>query len=177
MERWPAFVAICIVLVLLAASAATPAPSRSLEIQVWAHEAWTRSLDTFPKGPSRGDVVVRHDILRNASHRNSKRQFGKAEWAVVGSARYRAKFESATSAFLRATVTLPGGKIRCRGRVDPSEAVDVKHVTSVTGGKGVFAGGTGRCNTFHLRPEARLRYKVHRRYVYQLFGLAPQPKS
>jgi hypothetical protein len=155
---------------LASVSGATSATARRLEVKVWADEAWSRSLDVAPKGHSSGDVVVRRDILRNF-----RPLFGKGTDAVVGRARYRTEYEKPKVAFVRATVTLPGGEISCRGRVDPREGVggpnswaDIEQVTTVVGGTGEFAGATGSCKSFHMRPTSPLYQARQRLHVYRL---------
>jgi hypothetical protein len=85
-------------------------------------------------------VVAGTSTLRNSIHH----QFGKPDGAVVGRDKYRMLVESASVATVQVTATLPGGTIRCEGKIDLSRS---RTVIQVIAGTGDFKGATGVCET------------------------------
>ena len=126
-------------LVLIAALAAvvlTPAAQAGrLTIVVTSVSVSAKPTDVAPKGTSKGDTIEYRDRLLNA-----KKQFGRANGAVVGSDRGTMTFTSAHTATFSGVAVLPGGTIQLRGKV---VALGNSLAIPVSGGTGRFANAKG----------------------------------
>lgn len=104
-----------------------------------------RQVDRPPKGVlNTGDVMYVNSVLRNW-----KAQFGRPEDAVVGSDSW-VYTTLATGSLATATVKLPWGMLRLRGRVGSSQP----RVVAVVGGTGRFEGARGT-NKFRSRLDGK----------------------
>jgi hypothetical protein len=99
-----------------------------------------RVVDRAPKGVkngvwSQGDVMYVESVLRNW-----KAQFGRPEDAIVGSDSWvYTRLATPGLSLATATVKLPGGTLRLRGRFGSSQP----HFVPVVGGTGRFENARG----------------------------------
>jgi hypothetical protein len=150
----PALVLTALSCAVLPAYGAPRSSSASQTIQLISTASREQVTDRAPKTIGRG-VITKGDTVRGTSVlRNAVAQFGKPSGAVVGSDAYSIVFASAAEAVATATVKLPGGTVRVKGRFRPSDASAIS--LAVVGGTGKFAGARGTCVATNLSAERSL---------------------
>ena len=150
----PVLVFIALSCAVLPAHGAPRSSTASQTIQLISTASRERVTDRAPKTMGRG-VITKGDTVRGTSVlRNAVAQFGKPSGAVVGGDAYSFVFASASEAVATATVRLPGGTLRLKGRFRPSDASAIS--LSVVGGTGRFAGARGTCVATNLSADRSL---------------------
>ncbi len=144
-------VATGLALVALALPAATTAAPPGA-IAVISITTSTKATDKAPKGPSAGDTYVTTSRLVNAVA-----QFGKKKGAVVGSDSATTTLTATRSARVSGVVTLPGGTLTVRGKLE--EQADTTYVAPVVSGTGAFKGARG---TVTINGTAKRAWNVYK---------------
>jgi hypothetical protein len=124
-----------VLLLPLSASATRDKVHAALTIRLISTVGRVTYRDRPPQGPSKGDVISGPSVLRNAV-----KQFGRAKGAVVGHDFEVLTLSSATTGVTRATVYLPGGTLRVRGRWSSKATSET---VPVVGGTGRYANARG----------------------------------